>query len=335
VVTIDIGGGTSDVYVVESRIPKMLLSFRFASNAIFGDGYNWDSDNNGFVNLYKNYFEKSLIDNNLSVLKDALNQIELQKKSPDIVAFLFSLIGGKVNDNPSLNFLEQLLKNDRMRYVFIVFYAAILYFIAKSMKAKGLIKPLTLAFSGNGSLSLRIVSNKKEMIARFARLIFDGVYNDGNKGEIQVIMENDPKKATCKGGILNPVSQDYETIEDIKTILPGNDFDTFSKERITYADITPEIEKGVIKSVKDFFNFLFKLHKDNDDFLSNKLNADPAIYAKVKDICQNETGLSQSLSEGLYNKRQEVTDDTKVEETLFFYPLVGILHDLALKISEM
>jgi len=335
VVTIDIGGGTSDVFVVENRIPKMLLSFRFASDAIFGDGYNWDSDNNGFVNLYKDSFERILINNNLSVLEAALKQIEEQRKSPDIIAFLFSLIGRKVNNNPSLDFLQQLSKNDRMRYVFIIFYAAILYFIAKSMKAKGLKKPLTLAFSGNGSLSLRIVSDEKNMIARFARLIFDGVYNDGNKGEIQVIMEENPKKATCKGGILNPVSQDYETIEDIKTILPGNDFDTFSKERITYADITPEIEKGVIKSVKDFFNFLFKLHKDNDDFLSNKLNADPSIYAKVKEMCMNETALSQSLSDGLYNKRQEVTDDTKVEETLFFYPLVGILHDLALKISEM
>jgi hypothetical protein len=335
VVTIDVGGGTTDVFVVENRIPQMLLSFRFASNAIFGDGYNWDSDNNGFVNLYKNRFEEMLTNNHLEALKQALNQIESQKKSSDIVAFLFSLIGDKVKNNPSLNFLQQLSGNDRMRYVFIVFYAAILYFIAKSMKAKGLKKPLTLAFSGNGSHSLRIVSDEEDMIARFAQLIFDGVYADGNKGQIQVIMEEEPKKATCKGGIINPVSQDYETIENIKTILTGDNFNTFSEERITYADITPKVEKGVLQSVKDFFNFLFNLHKNNNDFLSNKLAADPSIYTKVKEICLNETTLSQSLSDGLYHKRQEVTDETKVEETLFFYPLIGVLHDLALKISEM
>ena len=339
VVTIDIGGGTSDVFVVENRIPKVLMSFRFASNAIFGDGYNWDSDNNGFVKLYKSTFERILTDNKLLELQQVLKQIELQKKSPDIIAFLFSLIGDKVNKNPSLNFLQQLSRNDRMRYVFIIFYASILYFIAKSMKIKGLKKPLTLAFSGNGSLSLQIVSNSAPTIARFAQLIFDGVYDDGNKGEIQVIMEENPKKATCKGGILNPVSQDYDKIGDIKTILLGNDFDIIPEERITYADITitPEIEKGVLSSVKDFFNFLFKLHRDNNDFLCNNLNADPAIYAKVREICLNETALSQSLSEGLNFKRQEkdVTETTKVEETLFFYPLTGVLHDLALKISEM
>jgi hypothetical protein len=335
VVTIDVGGGTTDVFVVENRIPKMLLSFRFASNAIFGDGYNWDSDNNGFVNLYKDVFEEILTANKLLELKQALSQIESQKKSSDIVAFLFSLIGDRVQNNPSLNFLQQLSGNDRMRYVFIVFYAAILYFIAKSMRAKGLEKPLTLAFSGNGSHSLRIVSDERDMIARFAQLIFDGVYADGNNGQIQVIMEENPKKATCKGGILSPVSQDYETIESIRTIIAGNNFDTISEERLTYADITPDIEKGVLLSVTNFFNFLLDLHKNNNDFLSNKLAADPAIFTEIKEICLDETALSQSLADGLYHKRQEVTDETKVEETLFFYPLVGVLHDLALKISEM
>jgi len=336
VVTIDVGGGTTDVYVVEGRNPKMLLSFRFASNAIFGDGYNYDSDNNGFVNLYKDEYVEMLNSNGLKALTEALNQIETQKKSSDIVAFLFSLIGDKVKNNASLNFLEKLSGNDRLRYVFIVFYGAILYFIAKSMKAKGLKKPLTLAFSGNGSHSLRIVSTDKETIAKFAQLIFDGVYDDGTKTKIQVIMEEEnPKKATCKGGILSPVSQDYETIENIKTILIGNDFDTFSKEKFTYADITSEVKQGVLQSVKDFFYFLFDLHKNNNDFLSNKFAVDPVIFAKVKEICLDETALSQSLLDGLYYKRQEVTDETKIEETLFFYPLVGVLHDLALKISEM
>jgi hypothetical protein len=335
VVTIDVGGGTTDVFVVENRIPKMLLSFRFASNAIFGDGYNYDSDNNGFVRLYKDNFEEMLTSNKLLELQQALNQIESQKKSSDIVAFLFSLIGDKVNDNPSLNFLQKLIRNDKMRYVFIVFYGAILYFIAKSMKAKGLIKPKTLAFSGNGAHSLRIVSTDKDTIARFAQLIFDGVYDDGQKGQIQVIMEENPKKATCKGGILNPVSQDYTSIKGIKTILAGDDFETLSEEEITYTDITPKMEQAILHSVIEFFHFLFDLHKKNDDFLNEYLSADPAIFAKIKEICLDEIALSQSLSDGLYHKRQEVTGETKVEETLFFYPLVGVLHDLALRISEM
>jgi len=337
VVTIDIGGGTTDVFIVEREEPKMLLSFRYASNAIFGDGYNSNPGKNGFVRTYKKTFEEILKNNGLQELSQALSQIEEQNKSSDIIAFLFSLVGDKVKNNPELNFLQKLSSNGRLRYTFIVFYASILYFIAKSMKAKGLMKPKTLAFSGNGAHSLRIISDEMGMIERFAKLIFDGVYSD-NKGSIEVMMEKHPKIATCKGGIERPIPQDYETIDNIKTILVGNDLDVFSDKKITYADITPEIENGVVQSVKEFFNFLFDLHKNNNDFMSDKLGADPAIFNQVKEFCLGEKGtqlLSTSMFKGLKNKRMEVNDETKLEETLFFYPLVGLLHDLALEISEM
>lgn len=337
VVTIDIGGGTTDVFVVEGEEDRMLLSFRFASNAIFGDGYNSNPSKNGFVRKYKKQFEEILKNNKLEELSQALSQIEAQNKSSDIIAFLFSLIGDKVKNNAELNFLQKLSNDDRLRYVFIIFYASILYFIAKSMKAKGLKKPKTIAFSGNGAHSLRIVSDEKEMIERFAKLIFDGVYSD-NKGTIEVMMEKNPKIATCKGGIAKPESQEYETIDNIKTILVGNDFDNFSNKKLTYVDITEDIQNAVVTSIKEFFKFLFDLHKNNNDFLSNKLGADPAVFNQIKEFCLGEEGeqlLETSMFKGLKNKRAEVNDDTKLEETLFFYPLVGVLHDLALKISEM
>jgi len=333
VVTIDIGGGTTDVFIVEREEPKMLLSFRYASNAIFGDGYNSNPSRNGFIKTYQKAFEDTLKKNELGELLLVLSQIAGYDKSSDIITFLFSLVGDKVKNNSSLNLLQQLSNNGRLRYVFIVFYASILYFIAKSMKLQGLMKPKTLAFSGNGSLSLRVVSDENDMIERFAKLIFDAVY--GNKeGRIEVIFEKNPKIATCKGGIINPVSQEYETIDNIKTILVGHDFDALSCEKLTYAEITPEIEKGVVQSVQDFFRFLFDLHKDNGDFFSNKLAADPAVFADVKKVCLDDQSLSTSMFKGLKQKLNEVTSETKIEETLFFYPLIGVLNNLALEMSK-
>jgi hypothetical protein len=176
-----------------------------------------------------------------------------------------------------------------------------------------------------------------EMIERFAKLIFDGVYGD-TSGSIGVMMEKNPKIATCKGGIKKPVSQDYETIDNIKIILVGNDFETFSDKKLKYSDITEEAQNAVVQSVKDFFTFLFDLHSNNNDFLSSKLAADSTIFNQIKEFILGEKGeqlLSVSMFKGLRNKRQEVSDDTKLEETLFFYPLVGVLHDLALEITEM
>jgi hypothetical protein len=350
VVTIDVGGGTTDVYVVESKIPKMLLSFRYASNAIFGDAYNWDSDNNGFVKRYKNKFLDVLRTNGFLELEQAFAQIENRKSSPDITAFLFALAANKkIKGNKSLDFLDRLSADDQLRYVFILFYASIIYFIAKSMKNKGLNKPLTLAFSGNGAKTLRIVSDDKKIIARFAKLIFDGVYGN-DSGALDVIMEDNPKKATCKGGILEPKSQEPDRIEGVKYTLIGNDFDTIPDEKVRYSNITSETQKQIVEQVSQFMDFMFQLHEDNNDFFTNKLSADESILRFVRDICSDQSELRESLKAGMDHKYEEMfgsvidpfnsaealekLKDKKVEETLFFYPLVGILNKLAREISD-
>ena len=338
IVTIDIGGGTTDAYIVENQEGKMLLSFRFASNAIFGDAYNSNPSKNGFVCKYKESFKKTMESNRLLELLEALKQIEDQGKSTDIVTFLFSLVGEKVDNNKELDFLRKLSNDDRMRYVFIVFYGSILYFIAKAMKSKGLMKPKTIAFSGNGARTLRILSDEDTVVAKFAKLIFDGVYGD-NKGTIQVMMELNPKIATCKGGLEDPNPQPYETIGDIKTVFVGNDF-SHDDNQLTYADIIDSTKEEVVQSVEEFFKFLFDLHKNNQEFLVNMLSADPTILNDVKEFCLGEEGsqlLQVSMAQGISNKCKSdgVSRDTPLEETLFFYPLVGLLHDLAYRIGQM
>lgn len=339
VVTIDIGGGTTDIFVVEEQEDKMLISFRFASNAIFGDGYNSNPSRNGFVCKYKEKFKEVLNGNELLELSQSLNQIEETQKSSDIITFLFSLVGEKVKDNKALDFLGQLSKDDKMRYVFVFFYGSILYFIAKTMKIKGLKKPKTIAFSGNGAKTLRILSDELDTVAKFAKLIFDEVYGD-SRGTISVLMEKNPKIATCKGGIEDPNPQPYDSINDIKTIVVGDSFTEKVDKKLTYSDITDTVKNDVVHSVKEFFDFIFKLHKGNNDFLINSLAAESSIYNKVKDYCTGEEGLQQlevSLSKGLRHKREtdNVSDDTVLEETLFFYPMVGLLHELAYNISKM
>lgn len=333
VVTIDIGGGTTDVYVVENDKPQMLLSFLFASNAIFGDGFNWDSDSNGFVNLYSEKFSEILINCGLQGLESTLRQIERHKNSSDIIAFLFSLFANKkVNGNDALNLLLKLSQNKKIKYVFILFYGAILYFIAKSMKNKGLKRPLTLAFSGNGSKTLRILSANNNTISEFAKLIFDGVY--GTVGtHLDIIFEDEPKKATCKGGILDTTPQTPKDIKAIKFTLIGDDMDKKPNpnEKVKYEQITEDAQEHITDSVISFIDFLFKLHEINDEFLTRSLSADESIIEQVKEICKDRVELSQSLKSALTHKNSNKV----IEETLFFYPLIGILHELAQKISRM
>jgi len=333
VVTIDVGGGTTDVYVVESSQPKMLLSFLFASNAVFGDAFNWDSDSNGFIKLYLNNFRNTLSANELSELEFTLNQIENRKHSPDIIAFLFSLINNKkVKGNDALNFLQKLSHNKKLKYVFILFYASIIYYIAKAMKSKGLKKPLTIAFTGNGSKTLSVLSTNTKTISEFAVIIFDKVYNDGTSTKLDIIYEEEPKKATCKGGILDPTPQTPSDIRGIKSTLLGDNMDVFSNENnLKYGELDEEILDKIVDSTQDFSNFLFDLHEQNHEFLTSSLSADENILEEVKQIATDRIELMQSLKSALRTKGQ----NKKIEETLFFYPLIGVIHKLAQRISEM
>ncbi|GHV64026.1 hypothetical protein FACS1894199_01310 [Bacteroidia bacterium] len=338
-VTIDVGGGTTDVYVLENSNPKMLMSFRFASNVVFGDGFGYDSDNNGFVKQYYSEFLNVMKTNNLDELSNALTQIAGWKRSPDIIAFLFSLINNKnVDGNNALNFLQKLGQNGKMKYTFILFYGAILYYVAKTMKAKNVKRPLKLGFSGNGARTLRILSSRNDTIGHFAQLIFNGVYNETTNNQLEIILEPDPKTATSKGSIKyclssGAISQTPRVISSIKFTVLGNNLTDTNLITKTYQEVIDDeqIKNDIVQSVADYIEFIFDESQKNDNFFVNDLGADENIVWAVKDFCSNKTKLMQSLSASLNkvdNKPQPV------EETLFFYPLIGVLHDLALKISN-
>lgn len=333
IVTIDVGGGTTDIFVVENSEAKMLMSFRFASNAIFGDGYNSNPSQNGFVCKYVDSIRERLEHERLDSLKETLNQIESMQKSSDIISFLFSLVGEKVKHNDVFNFLKTLEADDKMRYIFIIFYGSIIYYLARAMKYKGLQKPKTIAFSGNGAKTLHVLSPELSYISEFFKLIFDEVYND-NTGVLDVKIEKNPKVATCKGGIEKQIQYN---ISDLKYVFVEEGFNSELPDP-KYQDVTNDVKDRIVKSVQSFLQCMFNLHENNNRFLVVKLGADSSIYQSVKDKCLGDfslTKLNNSINAGFNRKFNEVANSDKLEETLFFYPLIGFLHDLAYEISKM
>ena len=91
-ISIDIGGGTTDVLMVDKGVPRLLTSFRFAANSIFGDGYSYNSETNGFVREYVRKVMDSLEENSLGALKEVLISFMDKRVSTDIIAFLFSAV---------------------------------------------------------------------------------------------------------------------------------------------------------------------------------------------------------------------------------------------------
>ena len=88
--------------------------------------------------------------------------------------------------------------------------------------------------------------------------------------------------------------------------------------------------------VAQFLEFIFAINSENKNFFVNNLAADAGLVRKVKDICNSD--LVEYTKQGLEKKYEELNSwgadgETEIEETLFFYPIVAMLSNLARQIK--
>lgn len=349
VAAIDIGGGTTDIVVFHKDSPVLLTSFKFAANAIFGDGFS-DSGNksNGLVNKYFPQYETLLEKNKLGELKGVLDSIKLRKRSADINAFFFS-----IEDNPKIverhlfSYNEKLAGDEDLKIIFLYFYAAILYHIAVLMKEQELEMPKNLVFSGTGSKILKIVSPDLNMLGEFSLKIFEGVYGKTSESRLLIITEEStPKEVTCKGGLMskpeeleqirsNNIKKILSCIKDTKTKTAETgeaktenaETDSAESQTLRYVDLNDDVIKEIAKFVRDFNKFFIGLDSkfgftENFNVSKRSLNIFKEHFNEDIDGYL-ETGVKFSKT------LDDVTDETeKIGETLFFYPIIGTINNL-------
>jgi hypothetical protein len=234
-----------------------------------------------------------------------------------------------------------LAKDDSLKIIFLIFYAAMIYHIAKIMKIKNFKMPRYLAFSGNGSKVLRILSNKTTVLAHLAKLIFEKVYeNPYHEDDLEVIMDQDsPKEVTCKGGLKRSNSLKFDSpddgkedklIEKIKAVLIGSTDDRFGVRSDTYEKINENTLSSVAEEVRKYIDLLFTL---NEDFnFKQKLNVNTSDLENYKKILLKD--LAQNVKIGFSHKKAESDTKDPIEETLFFYPLIKGINNLANEIAK-
>ena len=222
-----------------------------------------------------------------------------------------------------------------MKYVFIIFYGSLIYYLAKMMKSKNLNVPQVIAFSGNGSKTLSVLSTSDKTLSDFVTCLFRKVY--GQSEDIRIINEDEPKLATSKGGIYYDGSLSYEDVEKMRYSLLGTD-GTTSVAGITYNQVNNENTiKKVSQSVGKFIDDLFSVEGINK-ILVDSLGADASLFSKIPSLCKKN--LEEFTKQGLKGKLGELSDwgvepTAPVEETMFFYPVVSMLNNLAREISNM
>ena len=348
-VSIDIGGGTSDIVVYQpttdrlGSVPTAISSFRFAGNALFGDAFGErDADTNPLLQHYSQYFTR-LIENDrtsgISYLTSILQGIMRQKRSEDINAFLFSI--ENVEELRNLRDIDRnlysyntLLRNDEQRkLVFLYFYTALIYYIARTMRARDFEKPKQVYFSGTGSKILNIVgshSQVEELTQRIIERVFDEQYTENF--EVKVETEC-PKQITCRGGIkLENQRLDGQINSSIYS--PRNViglkycYSMLGNEQLTFAQVNDlDTRSQLVEQVRQFNDFFVSLldKPTKDDY-----GIDNTVLRIFTDVVGND--LDNYLAAGItsYLGGRYEGDDV-VEDVPFFYPIIGTIRYNLLK----
>ena len=334
IVTVDIGGGTSDIVFAQNNEIKYITSFRFAADAIFGDAYTIGNGNNGIIKQFADKLINKIANGNIEAMyKDIKNG-----PSNDIASFLFSLSSHvEIKDEQlrkTIDFNKNLNSDGTQKIVFVLFYAALIYHIAKIMKDKDLGMPRHIAFSGNGSKVLSVLATNNKILVDFTKCIFKLIFNaeyDRNGLDIIYQPQSNPKESTAKGAILymaNP--EKYSNVIDREVIVGGNVAGKTYKDIESLLNLNDN-EIDVTETI-DFFDFIFGELNNEFDF-NNKFGVEWNSLEIAKELCYRD--LANYMKNGIESKLDEVDNKNhNVKETLFFYPIIGVLNAIESKISE-
>jgi len=366
VLSIDIGGGTTDVAIFSGGNLKGITSFKFAGNALFGDAYEEQgqgAEKNGFVCKFVDTFEK-LLDRGYPRAAGILRELKKKGKADDINAFLFSVEnnldfwrrqdgleqGKSANKDPYSYSIMIKTNGTDLKFLILYFYMALIYHVASLLKNmdEG-ISISFMTFSGTASKILKILTSDDKKISNLATEMFKQVGIDCKNLAIELV--NEPKEATCKGGLR--VSDDKAPSSNFKQkqLVYSCVHDGLAQAKYKdYLDDIAKKESLIEKSLMEFHGFFFKIDESMD--FGETFNINTAVIGYVKDNYENlvhswiEPGVTFALETLLgVNVSTEVSDEKTTEknkkaldkvaqETPFFMPLVGIIQELSGKIAN-
>lgn len=332
-INVDIGGGTTDIAFSSNGKVQYITSFKFAANSLFEDSFSDINPNNGIVDWFKNEIFNLL--SSKPELNELVNIYNSNLGQPsNMASFLFSLKDNSATKGLAKNNIDfnKILQNDtKFKIVFIIFYTAIIYHIAKIVKVKDLKVPRHIAFSGNGSKIISILSTDSKILTKYTKLIFEEVLGKDYGSPLDILgfeQGANPKESTCKGGLI--AVDTYE--EKPKTLILKDSFGNLSSSNDTYTNISESQKEQIVKSVNDFFHFALNVIPSSFNFDSN-FGVDTIAMQIAKDECKND--LATYLEKGIELSANESGNrDNQIEDALSFYPIKGVLQSLSNKIQE-
>ena len=340
--SIDVGGGSSDIAVFDEDDgkAKLISSFKFAGNAIFGDGYpseyEGNSDSNGFVKTFRSAGMDAV--KNDPEKKEILDQIlgeGKRKNSADFSSYLFAL---EREASSNFSYTRLLEKDNKLKLSILVFYGAIAYYSANLLKKAGINIPKNILLSGTASQSAPIIDTSEDLtnLSSMFQFIFERVYKVEAEKRLRIELAPIPKEITCKGALKANIDDSIKE-SPIKFWIGGTqdngwgnvlDREKDVQNTPKYGDLKPEQVDEIGKTIQNYYSIL-------DEYIQtirieSKYSIEPSAYKIFKELRKDD--IKHFLGRGIKAYRKEA--DAKIEESLFFYPLIGILHKLSCALAS-
>lgn len=323
-ISIDIGGGTTDINVFKGNQPTLFSSFHFAGNIIFGSGHNTKSHSNLLTRHYSRHFNELCDKIKLEEYSEIIKKTE--NNATEFNNLLFSL--ENFAQDPNLNYSELLKDDPEFKIILLYYYTTILYHIADLIKFNKIDSPLEIFFSGTSSKSFNILTSSSNVKERYVSEIFRHFYPE-NKHTIKVILENKmPKEITAKGGLyyIDEIEdQELPGIDDIQKSYSGIE----SKEYFQWKELKEEgIVEEYIKVMEKYHAFFEALHQKLD--FQDLFGINQSIVARFMNAIKENIPYYRDFIRSGYdyrNKIEELDENKKMDESAFFYIPVGIIQD--------
>lgn len=330
---IDIGGGTTDVAFTIDRRPQWVTSFRFAMNDLFSDTIAEQNNRNGIIDYFAGKIRQTLIDAKLNEAVAVMDG-EANKRPENMATFLFSLRRSAMTQVLELSqrdFDHILSMDSHFKVVFVVFFTAIIYHVARIFRALHLNIPGHIAFSGNGAYVLNIIfAGNVTGAGEYITHIFEQATGRKAQGRINILgMDGteSPKAVTCKGGLMSLYNNPGQDAAPAEYVLRTAS-DTFVPRTETYVAINDEYRDGVVAAVDSFLKTALGQWAAETDIQNLcGVSSDSLRTASDYSVRDLQIYFDKCIAKMAGSDRNET-----IRETAFFYPLKGWLSNLSARI---
>lgn len=331
-VSIDVGGGTSDIVIFENNVPTIVSSCKFAGNSIYGDGFNSNVNDNGFVQKYFEKYVDKLNTNGEPQLAGILKSIKEKGVSADVVNFLFSLENNfrLKEHNKNVEFSSDLKSDEELKLPLLLFYSSLVFHVAQMMSKLEKEIPNKILFSGTASKSLQILDPDLKKVNLMFSKIFDFAYKKDAVATIEVKLDIIPKEISSKGALSSDLDEEF----DVESVIISDIGATDIKSNVNIK--VKEIDEDLIRNVKanylEFINTFLDLER------VVKFKSSFGISSTAVDVLKeihNSDDIDDYFLLGIEElKKSNPNGEDEVSESLFFYPLLGLLNKLGTKLVQ-